>query len=98
MSPPLACPLFLVKAIAAASGEAKPSEPTTVGELCAPRTVATRLSHVRVLTILTLVSLPTQQPLGGVFLTAVSLAFTKLLSSLEPMKRGWNSFSDEMSS
>ena len=71
-SPPLACPLFLVKAIAAASGEAKPSDPTAVDELCAPRTMATPLSRVRVLTLLTLVSLPTQRPLGGVFLTAVS--------------------------
>ena len=98
MSPPLACLLFLIKAIAAASGEAKPSDPTTVDELCAPRTMATPLSHVRVLALLTLVSLPTQRPLGGVFLTAVSSAFTKLLSSREPMKHGWNSFSDEMSS
>lgn len=98
MSPPLACPLLLVKAIAAAFGEAKPSDPTTVDDLCAPRTMAIRLSHVRVLTFLSLVSLPTQWPLGGVFLTAVSLAFTKLLSSREPMKHGWNSFLDEMSS
>ena len=69
MSPPLACPLLLVKAITAAFGEAKPSDPTTVDELCALRTMAARLSRVRVLTFLSLVSLPTHQSLGGVFLT-----------------------------
>ena len=69
LSPPLACPLLLVKAITAAFGEAKPSDPTTVDELCALRTMAARLSRVRVLIFLSLVSLPTHRSLGGVFLT-----------------------------